>query len=166
MEGTLDLDGLTNRQLLELHCSLMAKLREREVVRSSNNPVADYAETLIAKALRAELEPNSKAGYDALDAAGRRYQIKGRRLTPQNASTQLGAIRNLAGDPFDDLAAIVFDKDLNVLYAALIPLAVIQTLGRYYPHTNSHTFHFRKSVLDAEGVRDITAAVRAESLAL
>jgi len=160
----MDLGKLTDRQLLDLYCDLMAQLRDRGVVRSSNNPVADYAETLIAKALSAKLENNSKAGYDAVDANGARYQIKGRRLTPQNKSTQLSSMRRLETEPFDYLAAVMFDSRFNVEYAALIPRSVVSALCRYVPHTNSHAFHFRKSVLDAEGVRDISAEVRSAAL--
>lgn len=156
----MDIDHLSNRQLLELHCSLMAKLRQRGVIRSSNNPVADYTESLVAKALGASLAVGSTAGFDAVTPDGTRVQIKGRRLTPENSSTQLSAIRNLAGKPFDVLAAVMFDKDLHVLYAALIPLSVVQEHGRYRAHTNAHTLHFRPSLLEAPGVRDITAEVR------
>jgi len=160
----MSLDILTDRQLLELYCALMAKLRERSIIRSSNNPVADYTETLVAKALGIRLENNSKAGYDAIDADGTRYQIKGRRLTPENMNPQLSAIRNLAGNPFDVLAAVLFDNGLNVTCAALIPRSVVQLLGRYTAHTNSHTFHFRKTVLNVDGVRDVTEEVRIASL--
>lgn len=160
----MNLDTLTNRQLLELYSALMDKLRERSIVRSANNPVADYTETLVAKALGVRLQNNSKAGYDAIGADGTRYQIKGRRLTPENMNPQLSAIRNLAGNPFDVLAAVLFDKNLNVTCAALIPRSVVQLLGRYTAHTNSHTFHFRRAVLDAEGVRDVTEEVRIASL--
>lgn len=156
----MDLDHLSNRQLLELHCSLMAKLRERGVVRSSNNPIADYTESLVAKALGASLAVGSTAGFDAVTPEGTRIQIKGRRLTPENGSTQLSAIRNLAGKPFDVLAAVMFDKDLNVMYAALLPLSVVQDHGRYRAHTNAHTLHFRPALLGLPGVRDITAELR------
>ena len=41
---------LDNKQLLEVYCALMSELRERGVVRSANNPVADYTETLVSNA--------------------------------------------------------------------------------------------------------------------
>ena len=44
-------------------------------------------------------------GYDAVDAAGCRYQIKARRLTPQNKSRQLGVVRKLEQTEFDYLIA-------------------------------------------------------------
>lgn len=157
----VDLSNLGNSELLALHCQVMGLLRERNVVRSANNPVADYTESLVAKALGATLVTASQAGYDAVGPDGTRYQVKGRRLTVANGSTQLSAIRNLDKAPFDHLAAVVYDANLAVLYAGLIPLSVVQQLGRYRAHTNSHTLHFRRSVLALDGVVDITDRVRA-----
>ncbi len=152
----MDITALTDRELLEAHCKVMEELRTRGVVRSSNNPVADYTETIVARALGAVLESNSKAGYDAVSPTGVRYQIKGRRLTSQNTNTQLSAIRNLDKAPFDALVPVVYDKDLVVQYAAIIPLDLVRRLGKFYAHTNSTIFHFRRSVLQEGGVVDIT----------
>jgi len=155
----MSMENLTDRQLLELHCTVMETLRERGVVRSSNNPVADYTEMLVARALNATLAVGSQAGFDAVGQDGTRYQIKGRRLTAANKSTQLSALRNLASNPFDQLAAVVYNSTLNVEYAALIPLQVVKKLGRFRLHTNAHTLHFRRSILNEPGVVDITSQI-------
>lgn len=158
-ERAMDTDELTDRQLLDLHCLVMEALRQRGVVRSSNNPVADYTETLVARALNAKLAVGSRAGFDAVGRDGTRYQIKGRRLTATNRSTQLSALRNLASDPFDHLAAVVYNSSLKVEYAALIPLDVVKRVGRYNSHTNAHTLHARRSLLNEPGVVDITMQI-------
>lgn len=69
----MDLDTLSDRQLLDLHCSVMEALRLRSVVRSSNSPVADYTETIVARALAPKLATNSQSGYDAV--ASRWYSL-------------------------------------------------------------------------------------------
>ena len=143
----------------ELFCaytSLMEELRARGVIRSSNNPVADYAETLVSRSLGLSLLGRSAAGYDATDTSGVRYQIKGRRLTQENGSTQLGIMRNLSSRPFDLLAAVVFSRTFTVLYAALIPIEIVAESGRYSSHSNGQIFHFRRSVLNDPRVTDIT----------
>jgi hypothetical protein len=43
---------------------------------NNNNPVGDHSEHLVSKALKLWLL--DEEGYDAVDAEGRRYQIKGR----------------------------------------------------------------------------------------
>lgn len=152
-----DWSEYSDRQLLSAHCELLAALKARGVVRSANNPVADYTESLVSRALDLRLEAQSRAGYDARDAAGLRYQIKGRRLTAHNASPQLGALRNLDREPFDVLAAVVYDAGLVVRYAALLPIAVVAGLSRYSAHSNSHVLIFRRSLLDDPRVTDISA---------
>ena len=147
----------TDQQLLGLYSELMGEMRTRGIVRSSNNPVADYTENLVSKSLGLELAGQSTSGHDAVDASGLRYQIKGRRLTPQNPSTQLSAIRNLQSNPFDLLAAVVFNPDFSVSYAALIPIDVVKELSRYTEHTNSHTFLFKRVVLEDPRVQIITS---------
>jgi hypothetical protein len=161
VEAMPDWSKFSNEQLLSAYCSLMAALKDRGVIRSSNNPVADYTESLVSKALGLSLESQSTAGFDALDSNGRRYQIKGRRLTSHNTSPQLSAIRNLDKKPFDLLAAVAYDANLSVLYAALIPVAIVPELSRYTSHTNSHTLIFKRSVLDNPLVMDITASLAA-----
>jgi hypothetical protein len=153
----VDWSPLDDKQLLGAYCSLMSALRDRGIVRSSNNPVADYTETLVSRALGLSLESQSQAGYDARGADGTRYQIKGRRLTSHNKSTQLSALRNLGLRPFDTLAAVAYSQDLSVLYGALIPIE----LSRFSIHSNSHIFMFRRNVLEDSRVTDITAALSA-----
>ena len=157
----MDWSQLDDKQLLSTYCSLMAELKDRGVVRSSNNPVADYTETLVSRALGLSLESQSQAGYDARGADGTRYQIKGRRLTSHNKSTQLSALRNLASRPFDTLAAVAYSQDLSVLYVALIPIEVVTELSRFSTHSNSHIFMFRRNVLEDNRVTDITAVLSA-----
>jgi hypothetical protein len=157
----VDWSQLNDKQLLGAYCSLMTELRDRGVVRSSNNPVADYTETLVSRALGLSLESQSQAGYDARGADGIRYQIKGRRPTAHNKSTQLSALRNLAQRPFDTLAAVAYSQDLSVLYGVLIPIEVVMELSRFSAHSNSHIFMFRRNVLEDPCVTDITSTLAA-----
>ena len=96
-------------ELLPLHSQIIGELRRRKIVRTQNNPIGDYTEWLVCKCLDLEIEGNSKAGYDATDAAGLRYQIKGRRSADR--SIQFSAIRNLDEGHFDFVIAVVFDLD-------------------------------------------------------
>src|SRR5262249_37444988 len=85
----IDLTKLTSAELLALFDGVLVELRARDLVRSSNNPVADYAESLVARALGLRLETKSTTGYDAIGQDGLKYEIKGRRPTPANKSRQL-----------------------------------------------------------------------------
>jgi hypothetical protein len=151
----------TDDELLLAYVAVMAELRRRGITRSSNNPVADYAEGLIARSLNLTLAGRSAAGYDAVDSQGLKYQIKGRRLTPENPSTQLSHIRRLESRPFDVLAAVIFDVNFSVDYAALIPPEVVLERARFSAHANAHIFLFKRDVLSDPRVTDITSKLTA-----
>jgi hypothetical protein len=44
MSNIFNFQGKKVHELLQLYCDLMEELRERQLVRTNNNPVADYAE--------------------------------------------------------------------------------------------------------------------------
>ena len=87
----MSMTDLTNEEVLRLWATVMGELRRRRVIRSANNPVADYAETLVAERLGLQLVGNSTASYDAVAQDGTRYQIKARRLHDETSSRQLRA---------------------------------------------------------------------------
>lgn len=95
----MNANSLTTIELLRTYGAVLDELRRRDVVRSTNSPISDYAEVLFCRAFSWEREGNSASGFDAKDAAGTRYQIKARRITDAPGSRQLSAIRNLSGDP-------------------------------------------------------------------
>src|SRR5439155_6943077 len=143
---------LSNLSLLRLHAAVLDELKRRDVLRTTNNPLADYTEWLVSRALGLKLVTNSGSGFDARDRRGTRYQIKGRRITTGNTSVQLSAIRNLRRKEFDVLIGVVFNADYSIRYGAAVPHAVITKLARYQKHTNSWIVHLRPSVLMIDGL--------------
>lgn len=157
-----DLRSRSIKDLLALHAGVMDALREAGITRSANNPVADLTEHLVCSALGLTRDAsNSKAGFDAVDASGLRYQIKGRRLTPQNGSVELSAIRRLKDDPFDFLIGVIYRPDFSIDYAAQIPRSVIETRATFKIHTNAHCFRLTRGVLSDPLVVDVTERLAA-----
>jgi hypothetical protein len=131
-------------------------LKARGVTRSTNNPIADYAELLFEKALRLERAPRSTAGYDATDRKGLKYEIKGRRITAHNVSRQLSSIRGLDQRHFDFLGGVLFAEDFSVSRACLIPQSQVVEHSTFVRHTNSWKFMLTDSVWGFPGVVDVT----------
>ena len=154
-----ELKSLPSGRLLRLSALIVEELRCRQLVRSSNNPVADFAELLAARALGLTLVGKSNSGHDAIDADGARYQVKGRRITSHNASRQLSFIRGLPEKPFDFIVGILFDADFSVKRACLIPFDVVQRCAVFVPKVNGHRFLLRDDVWREETVRDLTKEV-------
>lgn len=142
-------------ELLKLHSAVLQELQQRGVLRTRNNFVGDYTEWLVADRLNLQLCPNSMKGYDATDADGLRYQIKGRRTSAINKSRQLGVIRDLDTQPFDILVAVIFDENWAVTSAFSIPYQAVKDLSKFSAHQNGYLLHARRSLLDHPEIADI-----------
>ncbi len=157
------LSGESAPALLALYSAIVEELHQRGVVRSTNNPVGDYAEYLVARAFDLSLVGNSSIGYDAISTDGVRYQVKSRRLTLRNRSRQLGFFRGfqLTDDPFDLLVAILFNVDFTVQRAALVPIAIVREHAARVEYVNAWRLILRDSVWAIPGVQDVTERIRA-----
>lgn len=151
----LGLPNLSQSELLMAFAAVVSELGERGISRTKNNPVADYAEWLVASRMELDLSANSRLGFDAIGNDGAKYQIKSRRLTEDNRSTQLGVIRNLDSRPFDFLIAVIFEADFSVLHAARIPVEVVREISRYSEHQNGHILHVRPAIFKDTRVVDV-----------
>lgn len=158
MTKPIDLSCLSATELLRVHARVSAELRRRKICRSGNNPVADYAEGLVAKALDLRLASGSTAGYDATDAEGRHYEIKARRVTRPGSTTMLSAIRGMDKRHFDFLVAVIFDEDYAVRRAVQIPYDSVLRIAKFREHVNAHVVMIR-SMWDVEGAQDITGRI-------
>lgn len=152
----MEIEGLSELDLLNLHADALEELRRRGTIRSSNNPVGDYAETLFCRAFGWEQAPNSEKDSDAIGGDGVRYQIKGRRLTRHNGSRQLGALRRLPERNFDVLAGVLFKENFSVLRAVLVPHSVVADRAKYVQATNSWRLILTDDIWGCEGVTNVT----------
>ena len=155
-----DPKSVSTTELFSNYAEILEELITRKVIRTRNNPVADYSEWLVAKKLGLKLEGNSNPGFDAKDGDCKRYQIKARRLTRKNTSRQLGIIRDLEEKKFDYLIGILFDKSFGIEAAYQVPHHVVVEFGRPNSHQRGHILHLRGALLTAPGVDDITDTLR------
>lgn len=153
--------SLTTGELLSAYAGIMRALRSREVIRSSNNPVADLAENLAQRAFGLTLSEKSAKGYDGIDADGGRWQVKGRRQTPESRSTQLGVLRGLDEHRFDWLLAILFDETFAVVSAHRIPHAAVLDHALYSTTQKAHILHLKSRLLNDSRCVDVMLEVRA-----
>ena len=154
----IDISGLSEAELLQLHAQTLARLKELGAVRSTNSPVADIAESMAAKLLGGELAPKSQGHFDVMvskDGVTTTYQVKARRLTAHNTSRQLGALRNMEDKRFDFLVGILFREDFSPIKGAIIPWDVVKAHSTYIQRTNSWRFLLRDSVWGLPGVRNL-----------
>lgn len=144
------LKNMDEQRLLKLYSELMEELRDRELIRSSNNPVADYAEKIAVEYMGLTRVGKEERGYDAVDRNKRKYQIKGRRTTRHNGSRQLGVMRDLDQKLFDYLVAVIFDEDFSVNEIWKVPYRFVKENSRFSKHQNGHIL-FANTVLLSKG---------------
>ena len=77
MENTIDLSELTTRELLALWAQSLRELRDREVVRTFNNPIGDIVEALVAMHYGGERGSFSQASWDVKTPSGELLQVTG-----------------------------------------------------------------------------------------
>lgn len=155
MEYQVQLTQLSEKELLQLQAAATNELKSRGIVRTQNNPLGDYTEWLVARALGLELQNNSKTGYDGITNDGTRIQIKGRRVTPQNNSRQLSAIRKLSEKDFDQLAAVIYNEEFEIIEALLVPHEVVEQYASYRQHVNAHILILNGPILNDPRVTSI-----------
>jgi hypothetical protein len=151
MRKANNLKHIDEQALLHLYADLMDELRDRKLIRSSNNPVADYAEKIAVETLHLERVGKEEKGYDAV-GGHTKYQIKGRRITRHNNSRQLGVIRNLDEKLFDFVVAVIFDEDFAVKEIWKIPHQFIKENSKYSSIQNGHIFIANSSLLSRSKV--------------
>lgn len=155
-----DLRTNSAEALLRLHYNVLDELKARGIIRSACAPIGEYAEVLFCEAFAWDrVERNANAGFDATDKAGNRIQIKARRVVGPK-SRQLGAMRNLERRPFDQLAAVLFARNLEVARAAIIPLEVVRARALHDRYTNSYKLMLDDDVWALPGVEDVTRQIQ------
>jgi len=157
---SIEPESLTIPELLQRYYKILDELRARNIVRTSNSPIGDYAEWLVAQQLGLSLVAKSTSSYDAIDSSGMKYQIKGRRVTSRNRSRQLSAIRNLKNHAFDYLIAVIFNEQVAVEKVVKIPHEIINKYAQYREHVNAHILLLRDDILTDPLTEDLTSLFR------
>jgi hypothetical protein len=103
-------------------------LRRMGVLRSEREPQVEIAEWAVAELLRLNLiPPSGRAGYDAVDAEGRTYQIRGRKNPYLMSTTSFDV--DTSARPFDFLVCVFFSQALELRGIARIPFPLVRDLG-------------------------------------
>jgi hypothetical protein len=160
MQAPFTLDQLETLDLLGLYSDILTELYERGVVRSVNNPAADYAEFLVTKTLSLTPAPKSTKGYDATDGSGRKYEIKSRRVTRRSRPTRFSAIRGLTEGHFDYLVAVLFEESFLVQRAMVFPQIYITQKAYRQDHVNAWILPINDELWNSATGTDITTTLR------
>jgi hypothetical protein len=153
---SVELSALTAEGLLKLYSGVLRELNNRKIMRGMNSPAQDVAELLVQKAVAGFLQPKNNKSFDVKGTDGLRYEVKARRLIPENQSRELGAIRDLNDKNFDFLIGVLFHEDFSVFKAAQIPWEIVRENAMHRQRTNSWKFFLEDQVWAIPGVKPMT----------
>ena len=122
--------------------TILGELRDREVLRTKNAPVGDYAEWLVARALGVQrLEADSTASYELESEEFGKVQVKSRIVA---TTRRWGSVsdRPIPSDKFDHAALVLINAvDYTVQRAVMLPVAVVQERWNWRKNVNGWTFN-------------------------
>lgn len=142
-----DLTGATLADLFTLYGCILDRLSSREVIRTRNQPLGDYSEWLVCRALRGLLADNkSEKAFDVVTDLGAPLlggrgphrgahqraliQVKARAIPAQPRRDQLQTSPFHAGG-FDYLALVLHrTSDFHVEHAVLMPVSAVHVYAR------------------------------------
>lgn len=155
-----EFEHLSDGELLQLWSRLMAELRERKVVRSSNNPVGDHCELLVAARFKVSPVGGSNPGYDLIRDGNVKVQVKGRRV--QSRAHQVGhwsVMHGLDEHAFDEVVAVVLDEDFSVREAWTVPWAAADRLKRWNKANKGWVLPYTRKFLNDPDVTPLELVV-------
>lgn len=146
-------EGATVPELLGQYAEILAELRTRGIIRTSNAPLGDYAEYLAQQVYGGTLAANSARSYDLIDPAKRRIQVKARTWSSTTSpSSVFSAFRTF---DFDVAVFLVFSAaTYELLWAVEMEPSSIEAAARWSSHINGHLL--RVPLARRHGV-DVTA---------
>lgn len=130
-------------ELLGDWAAIMRELRDRDVIRTNNNPVGDIAEAIVAEHFTGTRGSFSQAGWDVLSPAGERIQVKAMRLTATTKRRSLSPIRDSA---YDSVVVVILDEDFQVTEGLKLDRALVEELFAHRAYVNGRVITVTKTL--------------------
>lgn len=139
-------------ELLEMYASILTELKSRNVIRTGNAPLGDYAEFLAQKVYGGVLAPNSSKSYDVTSDDGRLIQVKARAFGEKTSGSAVFSV--FRSFEFDVATLLVFDAgSYDLLWAREVSPGDVESSSRWSEHVNGRLL--RMAVAKSLGV-DVT----------
>jgi hypothetical protein len=149
---TINLSELPTRELLALWAQTLRELRDREVVRTFNNPIGDIAEALVALHYGGERGSFSQASWDVKTRDGELLEVKALRRTGAKTRRNLSPVRS---DGYDAVIVVIFTEDLRVDEAIRVPREAVNELFAWNAHVAGRIITVTKKLLAHPKVKSI-----------
>ena len=147
------------RRLLGLYSRILTELIRRGVVRSRNAPAGDLAESVVAKAYRGQLAPQSEKSWDVRAADGTLLQVKCRVIEPGGQRTHVySPFRSWSFDAcvFVILSSVTYDIE----HAVEVPVDQVKAAARASSWVAGHRITVSQIHAGLDNAVDVTDRLR------
>jgi hypothetical protein len=131
--------------LLRDWAAVMRELRQRDVIRTNNNPVGDIAEAIVHGHYGGERATFSQRGWDVRTPTGERIQVKAARNTATKRRSNLSPIRDRE---YDSVVVVIFDEEFQVMDALKLTREIAEDLATWKAHVNGHVLYLSRLLAD------------------
>jgi len=160
-------DGRSTADLLKDWSAIMRVLRERDVIRTNNNPAGDIAEAIVAAHYEGTRGTFAQRGWDVVLTPtdefpdGERIQVKAMRQTTTSSRSTLSPIRDA---DYDSVVVVIFNEDYEVVEGLRISRAVVEELYDVKKYVNGRVISITRRLRDDARVEAVDLAETAARL--
>jgi hypothetical protein len=131
----------------------MRELRQRDIIRTNNNPVGDIAEAVVHAHYGGERAGFSNAGFDVKTPSGERIEVKAIRVT-EGGKTGRG-LSPIRKSDYDVVLVVVFGEDFDVTEGLRIPREVVEERFAVESYRNARSIRITRALRDDPRVETV-----------
>lgn len=144
----------TPLELLKLHGEILQELKRQGVVKTRNQPIADYSKWLVRTRLNLKEVKNPNEKYDAYDNSGIKYLVRSRQVIGDNLAL-FSVIRKIEERNFDYVVVITYDEEYKIADAYKIPIDILIKEVDYNDYQNGYIIKLRDLDLNDKRITDV-----------
>lgn len=152
----MNLNDLTNLELLQISQYALDELELRSVLKKRNNPIDEYTLWLVENKLKMRSIPLDQEGYYARSLDGRNINIIAKTHQLKNSSSIVGFISERDLKLIDDVMLIIYNSKYYVTLALIIPRDSIIELGIYNKLKKGYTLRASHELINSSKTTNIT----------
>lgn len=148
----MKLNHLTADELLQMNQYTFDELERRSILKVGGNPISEYTLWLVKNKMNAKSVSSDFAGYNVRTPDKKKIQILAKRNKLKNHSTILGVISERELRMVDDVLAVIYNEDMSIRIALIIPVHVIEKIGVYNKFQKDYTLRINAGIISDANV--------------
>lgn len=151
----MKLNHLTADELLQMNQYTLDELERRSILKVGDNPISEYTLWLVKNKMNAKSVSSEFAGYNVRTPDRKKIHILAKRNKLKNHSAILGVISERELRKVDDVLAVIYNEDMSIHTALIIPVHVIEKIGVYNKFQKGYTLRINAGIISDANVVNV-----------